>query len=544
MQSVTVFPHNNNHHHQRKRRQHQTFTLKLQPGDVAFRIVCHVSIVAGLIGPNGSIISHLRRETGCKIHCEEAVANAEHRVVLIVGSGFIDKTIVLHRDDAQIVECDVSCAMKAVVRVFERIWAVEEEAEERKKKEDAAGGEEDEAFCGLLVDATQIGAVVGRGGKNIVSMRRETGAKIRILPPPDFAPRDDNLIQITGGYLAVRKALIAVTCCLQDYPTMEKHPTLYARPVETAHNGIPPDLHAEFFPNLSALLPSMSGKSVNHASNAPSLSTDADVHGMHEKVVFRLLCSNAATGAIIGKRGSIVRALQNETGASIKCAAPLLGSGDRVVTISAVENLESWYSIAQNAAILVFARLIESDIERGLPSGLSKGATVTARLIVAADVVDCLGGNGGTVLSEMTDVTGADIQILEENQSLNCGLVNDVVVQIIGEYNNVQNALFQVTGKLRENLLPIEVLNEVRERNPYGRVMDTTPGLHQSLALSSYSNQETALTQEMDQLQLSDNHISASTDSERGIQILRGLLIIICPARCLMKLDQENLVDQ
>ena len=68
--------------------------------------------------------------------------------------------------------------------------------------------------------------------------------------------------------------------------------------------------------------------------------------------------------------------------------------------------------------------------ERGYQSGFSQGRPVTAKLLVASDLVGCLGGNEDKVLSEMRGVTGADIRILEGDQILNCASVNDVVVQV------------------------------------------------------------------------------------------------------------------
>lgn len=39
----------------------------------------------------------------------------------------------------------------------------------------------------------------------------------------------------------------------------------------------------------------------------------------------------------------------------------------------------------------------------------------------------------------------------------------------------MQNAIFQVTSRLRDNLFPPEVLNEIRVRNSYGKVSETVP---------------------------------------------------------------------
>lgn len=55
---------------------------------------------------------------------------------------------------------------------------------------------------------------------------------------------------------------------------------------------------------------------------------------------------------------------------------------------------------------------------------------VTMRLLVESSMVNCLNGNEGQVISEMRKVTGADIQMLHEEE-VACGASdNDVVVQV------------------------------------------------------------------------------------------------------------------
>ncbi|XP_048232736.1 KH domain-containing protein HEN4 isoform X3 [Ricinus communis] len=512
------------HHRDRRRRPRPTRPpVMLQPGQVAFRVVCHASIIGGLIGRSGSAISQIRRDTGCTVHCDEQVQGSDHRVITIVGPASPGKRITLNsttchdHNGAEEEEKElVSVAQEAVIRVCERMWEVDGQRERRGGVDNNSNNSGlGEGYCGLLADTTQIGAVVGKGGKNVLRMRRESGADIRFLPPPHCASKDDQLIQITGSILAVKKALVAVTDCLHDCPPYEKDPTLLMRPLERASHLASSDPHAEFFPHLSSLLPPLSG---NSGTSHP-LSSDAgedpnqDAEAVRHEVSFRLLCSNGAAGSIIGKKGTIVRTLQNETGASIMFAAPMSMSGERVVTISALENLESWHSPAQNAAILVFARSVEHDIEKGHPSGLIEGATVTARLLVASDAVCCLIEKGGTgnIDSEMIEVSGADIRILDGEQIMACASEDDVVIEITGEYKNVQNALFMVTGKLRGNLLPSEVLNEKKARSPQGRKVETaSPRLHQPAGLSPDSDQETSLTRAMNQLGFSSSFNNAS----------------------------------
>uniref|UniRef100_A0A2N9GM54 K Homology domain-containing protein n=1 Tax=Fagus sylvatica TaxID=28930 RepID=A0A2N9GM54_FAGSY len=438
---------------------------KLPPGQVSFRILLHVSDGGGIIGNRRGVLSHICRETSSRIHCEAAVLGSDHRIVCVVGSGSLDRRISLNGE-----EREVSSAQEATIKVWEAV----------------AQNEGDTVCCKLLAHNSQIGAVLGKGGKNIKRMKSNSGAKmIKIMRPhPHYTANDHELIQITGGFLSVKKALIDVSSSLQGCPPFDKPPnqTPLSRHPGASSSIRSPDPHAtQVFPNLSTLLADLPGNWGNTSSNSDSWSSEG-VSGQEtnntqqqqqkQEVVFRMLCSTHAAGYVIGKKGTIVRAMENEAGASIKFSTPLTESREREVTISAWENLESCVSPAQNAVLLVFTRIIEGVAERGYQSGFSQGRPVTAKLLVASDLVGCLGGNEGKVLSEMRGVTGADIRILEGDQILNCASVNDVVVQITGEYRSVQNALLKVTGSLRDNLLPVEVLKEERAKYPYMRVIE------------------------------------------------------------------------
>ncbi|KAL2335743.1 hypothetical protein Fmac_016956 [Flemingia macrophylla] len=95
--------------------------LQGPPEHIAFCLVCHASTFGGLIGSFDSIVSQLRRDTGCKIHCEDSVATTEDRVIrsphcpLKLVDGYVD----------------VSNMQEAVVRVFKRVWELKVEKANR-----------------------------------------------------------------------------------------------------------------------------------------------------------------------------------------------------------------------------------------------------------------------------------------------------------------------------------------------------------------------------------------------------------------------------
>ncbi|XP_054809616.1 KH domain-containing protein HEN4-like isoform X2 [Prosopis cineraria] len=429
--------------------------FKVQPGQIAFRLVCHTSVVGGLIGNSGTIVSQLRRETSCKIHCMDPISSTDDRVILVIGSVSPRKVIKLvgiaGDDDGCETELEVSNAQEAILRVFERVC----ELEAGKGSVGVSKAVNEEVWCKLLAHTSQIGAVVGKGGKHITTMRNNSGAKIRILPPPQCAAINEEMIQITGRTLAVKKALIAVSHCLQDCPPLDKAPTSSRMLTSSPPDRAPNDLEAENFPHLNSWLLPVQGKSQYDALDQTANTNGESRPGPKDKeleVVFRLLCSNRIAGSIIGKKGAIVRALESRTGASIIFAPPLSKFADRIVTISAVENLESSNSPAQEAVILVFARMIEDHIGKGFLSVATMKSPVTVRLLIAPCMVTCLNGNEGQVISELRELTGAEIQIMQGEEVSCVALDNDMVVEITGEYRCVKNALYKVTGIIRDDL--------------------------------------------------------------------------------------------
>jgi len=137
--------------------------------------------------------------------------------------------------------------------------------------------------------------------------------------------------------LAVKKALIAVSHCLQDCPPLSKVSVSSSTPTVSSSDRSSSDPNAELFPHLNSLLTSMEGLSIYERPTNSNETTGSDSKGAEQEVVFRLLCSNNVAGSVIGKRGAIVRALESKTGASIIFTAPFSESAERIVTISAVE---------------------------------------------------------------------------------------------------------------------------------------------------------------------------------------------------------------
>ncbi|KAL5556589.1 hypothetical protein UlMin_038825 [Ulmus minor] len=460
------------------RRQPRRGPPKVLPGQAEFRLLCDRTVVGGIIGNSGSIVSQLQRETEARIHCEKPAPGSDQAEVFIVGSGSPEKTIVLTGEVEEVEEYFVSRAQDAMLKVSERIWTVEAQN---------GGGEDSDlgVVCSrLLAQGFQNRIVMGKGGANIERMRKESGASIRIFPAQRSMPAHDEIIMISGKSLAVKKALIAVSGCLQDHQNSGETSLSTTSSSESYlhESSLVSNPNAEVSQNLRSFSPqnSFSNVSEDYSMIDSNGVSSNDTKGALQKVEFRLLCSNVEAGSVIGRKGSIVKALENHTGAAIKFSAPSTSSIERVVTICAFENLESWQSPARNAVLLVFARTVEGNAEKRFRLGFNQGIAV--KLLVASDLVGCLNGDG-RVIPEMKKVTGTDIQIFRWDPE-------DQIIQITGEYESVKNALSLVTTNLRDQLLPSELLNEVRARSPFGRVLPNT-------------NEAASLTSEMSRLGLS-----------------------------------------
>ncbi|KAE9468053.1 hypothetical protein C3L33_00038, partial [Rhododendron williamsianum] len=404
----------------------------------------------------------VREETGARIRVEDSVPGCKERVIVIVSDkeSTTSKNIDASGDESVVGEDEeVSQGQQALVRVFERIAeersgvsSTESEFEERDGgggHNNIGGGGEGAVVCRLLAPSSQVGCVLGRGGRIVERIRHDSGARVRVLQydqiPPCALPGDE-LIQAVAG---MGKAIgswgqsLAVGNGFEDlsaYRKGEVGPQLMGtqarfgeREVENhlvsnPSGGLDMMITGKFSAVRKALLSVSSCLQVNSGANAvnsaATRSSGLAQHGTgtenigpnlrlvvtEEEVVFRLLCQVDKIRSLIGKGGSIMRVLQSETGASIKIADSAPDSDETVV----------------NCEI-----------------GFERGAAVVARLLVHSQQIGCLLGKGGSIINELRRVTGASIRVFQEEQ-------------VIGSLQSVQDALFRITSRLRQTIFAVK----------------------------------------------------------------------------------------
>lgn len=152
-------------------------------------------------------------------------------------------------------------------------------------------------------------------------------------------------------------------------------------------------------------------------------------------------------GSIIGKGGSIVKNLRQETGARITIQDAIPGSEERVVLISSYDGGEREVVCpAQEALFRVHSRIFESSIEE---EGLNR--SIKTRLVVPNNQVGCLLGKGGKIIEQMRVETKAQIRVLPRDQLPLCTLPSDEIVQVAGELSVVKKALSLISSRLKGN---------------------------------------------------------------------------------------------
>lgn len=340
----------------------------------------------------------------------------------------------------------IPLALKAVSLVFDRIFATEGNNETGNASAASAP-----VSLRMLVLYSQAGWLLGKGGSVVKQMAADNGCEIRVLKDnlPSCALLNDKLCQITGEIDSVRKGLNAVSEVLLAHPPKETDAVAdvhssgsSSRSLFSQPDGLPSGMQSNFHIPLQGP-PSQANGPFDIVDLQPPIHGHASV--AIESLSFRMLCSQDKVGSIIGKGGNIVKTIQNDTGCEIKVLDTVPKTDDRIISISGPAHPSDGISPAQNAILHVQRKIM-------LPSSDKKEGPATCRLIVSGNQVGCVLGKGGSIIAEMRKLSGAFIVVLSKDKIPRGVPEHDEVIQINGSCEAIQEALMQVTARLRNHL--------------------------------------------------------------------------------------------
>ncbi|KAJ7545093.1 hypothetical protein O6H91_09G107100 [Diphasiastrum complanatum] len=429
-----------------------SLTPRFFPDEVLFRLLCPTSKTGSVIGKGGSIVKMIRHDTGAKITVSDAVPGADERVIIISAqerdldrAGGLEEENDVEEREIEVIDlvyqgkgsgkkhenggkAHTSPAQEALFRVHARI--IDDERENDLVADEDHGTTS--ITTRLLVPSNQVGCLLGRGGKIIEQMREESGAQIRILPRdqlPVCALVSDEVVQLFGEANAVRKALRLISSRLLENTPRDRYQSSSNSSVGEALSK-----HNSFY---------------GQARSPPGFNSSSRAESCVDRI-----------GSIIGRGGSIIQNLREETGAKIKVEELISGADERVVVVSAAEHTEDNLSPAQEAVFHIQDRI--KDI------GPNQDGIVTTRLLVPSNQVGCLLGKGGVIIAEMRRSSKASIRILGREHLPKCAHELDEVVQIVGDIHVARDALVQITSRLRANLCRDKALPSVGLGLPNG----------------------------------------------------------------------------
>ncbi|XP_078432547.1 RNA-binding KH domain-containing protein [Wolffia australiana] len=404
------------------------------PDDAVYRYLCPSGKIGTIIGRGGDIVKQLRSETHAKIRIGDTIPGCEYRVITIFSTCRKTNTF----DDTG---DDISPAQDALFRVHERLAA----------EEGPIGGDRDmdaPIVTGrLLVPSDQIGCIIGKGGQIIQAIRSETGAQVRVLKNelPPCALSGDELLQISGEARFVRRALFQVSNCLRDNPSRSQH--LLISP------GALPSM-SQFGmsaggPVMGPIMTSYGGYRADAGADWPSFYPPPRDESSSREFFLRLVCPSALIGGVIGKGGTVIKQIRQESGASIKVDSST-AEDDCIISISSREFFEDPISPTIDAAVRLQPRCSEkTERESGEVSYIT-------RLLVPSSKIGCLIGKGGSIISEMRRATRANIRILSKENLPKVASDDEEMVQISGDHDVTRSALIQLTTRLKANFFERE----------------------------------------------------------------------------------------
>ncbi|KAI3455986.1 hypothetical protein Pfo_012649 [Paulownia fortunei] len=431
---------------------------------IVYRILCPDGVIGSVIGKNGKVINTIRQDSRAKVKVVDPFPGAKDRVITIY-------CYVREKEDVEVDEefndneplCPAQDALLKVHAAIANAVAVLGESDRRKK-------DKDKEECQLLVPSSQSANIIGKSGATIKKLRNKTRTNIKVTakdasdPAHSCALEFDNFVLISGESEAVKKALFAISAIMYKFTPKEKIPLDTSIPEAPPSIIIPSDVPlypaSGLYPSVDPINSARSLPSILGPSHAPDIPGYADagstwpvyssalpvVSGYGgasrpEELTIKVLCPSNKIGRVIGKGGSSIKSIRQDSGARVEVEDPKANHNECVVTVISTESSDDLKSMAVEAVLLLQGKINDEDDD-----------AVTMRLLVPSKVIGCIIGKSGSIINEIRKRTKADIRI-SKGEKPKCADENEELVEIFGQVGNLRDALIQIVLRLRDDVL-------------------------------------------------------------------------------------------
>lgn len=259
--------------------------------------------VGGIIGKGGSNVQRIREETGATL----SILKTQFRNVA-------DRVMVLKGNLSQI-----AMACSHVVQ---------------SDKKEFDQGEEQQVVMRFLVHRSSVGALIGKGGATIRETQANTGVRMQISNEP-LPNSTEKSVTVTGTPSAIHSATLTILRQLHDNPLrgnaklqeyVPGQPQYAPNPYGMPMGGMPMGGMAEGYAQ-----PQMYGQIGQIPQQQYGGVPPQAAPSSTQKIAIPTVCA----GCVIGKGGSVIRSLREQSRTNISIADPEADSpNERVVTLT------------------------------------------------------------------------------------------------------------------------------------------------------------------------------------------------------------------
>ncbi|KAK3002356.1 hypothetical protein RJ639_021259 [Escallonia herrerae] len=173
-----------------------------------------------------------------------------------------------------------------------------------------------------------------------------------------------------------------------------------------------------------------------------------------QDVLFRIMVPSRQIGKVIGKNGTRIQKIRENSKATIKIADAMARHEERVIIISSKDS-ENMFTDAENALHEIASLILQEDnvIPEALRVGTGHVAANAIKLLIAGTQAGGLIGVSGQNIEKLRNSSGATVTVLAQHQLPLCASAHesDRVVQISGDIPAVLRGLVEMGCQLREN---------------------------------------------------------------------------------------------